>query len=190
MDRKVTNDVTLPARVLISWLKSFFKHDPDFDYNDDESKTKIVVASAGADLGNIKENIDRVIIARRNFESQVFTTDNRVEYNNKMYTYSVIKPKLGYVDIFCESINDVQADYIASKIETALTIHHNTLLEMNVGIGPLSISDVRKPYSGSRFFSIMVAVPTMVVGKTVYTVKDPQMLQNIGIEFGIGNPLD
>jgi len=189
-ERIISNDFTWPRRVMIQWLRSLFKNSVDFGYSEDSEKTKIVIVESGTDLSKYTENIDRIIVARRNFNSQSIVMDNKFDVINEMYTHSIIKPKLGYIDIFCESINNAVVEYIASIIESSLLMHKNDLLEMNVGIGNPSYSDTKTPYSGSRFISMTVSVPTIIVGVVSYSVENPQMLQEIEIEFGIGNALN
>ena len=189
-ERKISNELTWPRRVMLQWLRSFFRHHPDFKYREDPKKTEIIVVEGGVDLDQYKENVDRVIVTRRTFNAQNIVTDNRVYVDNDMYTYSIIKPKLGYIDIFCESINQVQCEYIATLIDTSLMMHKEDLLKMNVGISGTTMGDLKQPYSGSNFNSMVVSVPTIVVSNISYSVKDPRMLQQIEIEFGIENSLD
>ena len=186
----MVNDLSWPRRVMIQWLRSFFKHSSDFNYNDDCDKTSIVVLDAGGGVGNYHENIDRVIIKRLNFNNQSIIMDNRIRVDNTKFIYDIVKPRLGYLNIFCESRNEIRSEFIATNVETALLIHKDQLLEMNVGIGDPTLSDVKEPYSGTSFYSMMVSVPTIVIGHASFSVKDPQMLQSIEMEFGVGDNIN
>ena len=186
--RVVYNDLTWPRVVMVKYLTSFFRHSPYFDWKEDFKKTSIAVLDSRSELSDLNEKSDRVIVLRQAFNGSNIVTDNRTEVNNNMYTHKIVKPRLGYLNIFCESRNDVQSEYIATQIENVLMLHKEELMEKNVLISTPQMSDVKNPVSGTGFFSMVITVPTHVAGRAEFSIDKPQMLNDIEMEWAIEAP--
>ncbi len=194
-DKVIKNDLTWPRAVLIQYLTSFFKNSPDFNredykYREDHTKSDIVILAARADLSEVNESADRVIVERQAFSGQSIITDNRISVNNDLFTHSIVKPRLGFLNIYCESQNEAYAEYIATQVEMVILMHKELLLEWNVGVGEPTLSDVRDPVSGTNFRSIVISVPTIVVSEAEFEIVDPRMISSIEMEFAIGSALN
>lgn len=194
-EKIVRNDLTWPRAVMIQYLTSFFKHSPDFNREDyqwkeDRTKSNIVIISSGSDLSDINESADRVIVHRQSFSGQTIITDNRVERDEEMFIHRIVKPRLGYLNIFCESTHQIQTEFIATQVEMIILMHKELLLEWNLGIGPISLTEVRKPVSGTEFYSLALSVPTIISSEAEFSVTDPRMLNSIEIDFGVGSAIE
>lgn len=194
-DRVVGNDLTWPRAVLVQFLTSFFKHSKEFNrsnyqWKEDSKKTDIAILSSRSDLSDVKESADRVIIERQTFSGQPIITDNRIKVDNGMFVHSIVKPRLGYLNIYCESQNEIFAEFIATQVEMVILMHKELLLEWNVGVGDPTLSDVRTPVSGINFYSMLISVPTIVSSEAEFEVTNPRMINNIEMEFGIGSAIN
>ena len=194
-DKIIKNDLTWPRAVLIQFLTSFFKNNPDFNRDDykwdeDRKKTNIVILSNRSDLSDVNESADRIIVERQSFSGQTIITDNRVRVDNEMFIHGIVKPRLGYLNIYCESQNEEFAEYLSTQIEMVLLMHKELLLEWNVGIGDPTLSDVRDQTPGTKFHSLVITIPTIVVSEAEFSVTDPRMINNIEMELGIGSAVN
>ena len=189
------NPLTWPRAVMIKYLVSYFRHSPEFNregykWDEDAKKTNIVIVDNHSDLSEVNESADRIIVKRGDFNCETISTDNRVKISKEMYTHNIVTPRLGYLTIYCESSKPVYSEYLASKVEMIILMHKELLLEWNLGIGALGLSEVRLPLSGRKFYSMMITVPTIIISEASYSVTDPQMLDNIEIQFGIGSAIE
>lgn len=182
----VQNAHTLPRVVFKSFLKSFLRHSPDFQYSDELRETRVAVLDSANDLKEVPEAAARIIIQRQAMRGQTVFADSRVKYDGKMFTHSIAKPHLGAVNIYCESRNDVHAEYLATRIESVIIAEEAMLTEQGIMIATPSVSDVQEPLSGTSFYSMVLNVPIMVVGITHVELKDPRMLEDISTAFGVG----
>jgi hypothetical protein len=194
-DQIIGSDLVWPRAVMIKYLKSYFLHAPEFNrenykYDEDMKKTDIAVIDNHTILSDVNESADRVIIQRQAYNEQTIITDNRTWVDNDMFTHSIVKPRLGYLSIYCESQIPAYAEFITSQVEMAILMHKEDLAEQNLGIGALTMSDVRKPVSGTKFFSMRISIPTIVVSEAEFSVTNPQMLNSLEIELGIGSAFD
>lgn len=194
-DAALQNPLTWPRAVMIKYLTSYFRHSPEFNrkgyqWNEDAKKTNIVIVDNHSDLSEVNESADRVIVKRGIFNGETISTDNRVKISEGMYTHNIVTPRLGYLNIYCESSKPVYSEYLASKVEMIILMHKELLLEWNLGIGSLGLSEIENPLSGRKFYSMMITVPTIIISETSYSVTNPQMLDNIEIQFGIGSAID
>ena len=186
--RIASNHLTVMRTIMIQWLTSFFKNTAaEWGWNEDPLKSSLVVLDYRSDISGINEKSSRVIVKREPFSGQNKFTDNRTTYDNYLYTSSAVKPRLGYIRIFCESRNEILCDYIATRIEDILTLHKDDLLEKGMVIGEPSLSDINLPISGTGFYSVVVTIPTVINRETSFSVKDPSMLGKLFMELGIAN---
>jgi len=173
--------------VVIQFLRSFFRHSLDFPgYDDDDMQSSIVVMDNKQDLSQVKENSDRVIVHRLDMAGETLAISNNIEHDNEMYTHGAFIPKLGMLGIYCEAQNPIEAEFIADHVESILILHKDDLLEKSVGIGAPRIGTVKDPISGTGYHSMVVSVPTHTVSTLKYSHKNPQMLNEIGFDLGIG----
>lgn len=185
------NSLTRQRLVLIRFLESFFEETDYFTYDrDDLVNSEVAVLDAHSDLSQVPEHVHRVILQRGAQRGRTLVTDKFVSVDREKFHHTVVKPRLGSADIYCESRGVEVAEFLAAQVESALAIHGELMKEQGVEIGEPSSSDVRDPLSrgeGTRFYSMVVSVPTMVAGTTSYTTADPTLLDNIEMQLGIEN---
>lgn len=194
-DQILKTDLIWPRAVIIRFLQSFFEHSPEFNrenykYDKDRKKSDIVVVDNHAILSDINESADRVIVQRQTLNAQTIITDNRIRVDNEMFVHGIIKPRLGYLSIYCESQIPAYAEFITSQVEMVILMHKEELAEKNLGIGDIAVSDLRKPISEGKFFSMVLSIPTIVVSEAEFSVTNPQMLNSIELELGVGSAFD
>ena len=184
--QRADNSITWTRRVILQFLRSFFRHSGDYKYDEDKKKSAIVVVDSKGDLTDLPESTARVIVRRMDMRGETITVTNNIDQNDQMFTHGAFVPKLGLVGIYCEARNPVEAEFIASKIESILILHKDELYEKSVGVGAPSISAVSEPISGTKYFSVLVTVPTNTQSTIRFSYKNPQMLQDIAMDMGIG----
>lgn len=189
-DRIVQNDLTWPRIVMVKFLTSYFRNNSEFNWSKDLTKTEIAIIDSRSDLEALHEEADRIIIQRQSFTGQTIIIDNKVKVNNEMFTHGIVKPRLGYLNIFCESRNDVHSEYLAICVENILMLHKDILMEMDLIIGETSLSDVREPFSGTGFYSILITVPTNIFGVAEFTIDKPEMISGVELELAVGSALN
>lgn len=192
--RIASNHLTVMRTLMIQWLKSFFENSAnEWGYSSNLKESKLVVIDYRSEVDDIPEKADRVIVKREPFRGASRFVDNRVSYDGSMYTATAIKPRLGYLTIFCESRNPIMCDYIATRIEDILTLHKDDFNEKGLIVGDPDLSDVALPVSGTGFYSVSVSVPTKINREVGFSVKDPSMLGGLSVSLAIddaGHPVE
>lgn len=181
------NSLTWVRKAFRVFLTSYFRHSPDFEWDEDLKKTGIAVLDHKSDLSQLTEATARVIIRRMSFPGQTVAITNQVRFNNQMYTHGAVIPKLGMVGIYCESQNNIEAEFIADRVESILLLHREDLLEKSVGVETPRVSEVSEPVSGTGFYSVLVSVPTYTVSEIDFAHKNPQMLGDVAAGVGFGS---
>lgn len=181
----VNNEFTIVRKVFTQFLKSFFRHSPQFEWDEDSRESRIVVLDSFSDYSDVNESADRVIVQRQAANVPSMVLNNTVRYDHEKYYHQVVKPYFGSVNLFCESTNDVQVEYIASRIQSVIIMHRAMLEAKGVAIANPRVSEVQDALSGRSFKSLVVNVPTMVVGRTEYELTNELLLQEASLVLGV-----